>query len=58
MVARSNRARATSKDIQNQVLTNYRRAFFMSFCSTLFAVLQIFSNSYQIFPISFREVSF
>ena len=30
MVARSNRARPTIKDLQNQVLTNYRRAFFMS----------------------------
>jgi radical SAM superfamily enzyme len=30
MVARSNRARHTIKDLQNQVLTNYRRAFFMS----------------------------
>jgi len=30
MVARSNRARQTIKDLQNQVLTNYRRAFFMS----------------------------
>ena len=30
MVTRSNRARPTIKDIQNQVLTNYRRDFFMS----------------------------
>jgi hypothetical protein len=29
MVVRSNRARPTSKDQQNQVLTNYQRAFFM-----------------------------
>ncbi len=58
MVARSNRARHTTKDVHNQVVTNYRRAFFMSFCSTSVTVLHVRSISYQIFPISFHEVSF